>query len=144
MRYKERYLVPQIDKDLRKKMVFIGGPRQVGKTTMAKHILGKQQKGYLNWDHAEHRELTFMGQLNYVDLVSLERVDDVGKLEMLMLRLPALVGSPLSINALGEDLQVSHRALSNWLNIFERLYAIFRIPPFGSPLIRAVKKEQKH
>jgi hypothetical protein len=28
--------------------------------------------------------------------------------------------------------------------MLERMYAIFRIPPFGAPRIRAVKKEQKH
>lgn len=62
-----------------------------------------------------------------------------------MLRLPNLVGSsPLSINAISIDLQVSHATITNWLNIFERLYAIFRLPPFGSPILRAVKKEQKH
>ena len=61
-----------------------------------------------------------------------------------MLRLPALVGSPLSVNALREDLQVSHSTVANWLDIFTRLYAIFRIPPFGAPQLRAVKKEQKH
>ena len=33
------------------------------------------------------------------ELVSLERVDDVGRLELLALRLPELVGSPLSINS---------------------------------------------
>jgi len=58
--------------------------------------------------------------------------------------LPELVGSPLSINALREDLQVSHRAASAWLGALERLYAIFRLSPFGAPRIRAVKKEQKH
>jgi hypothetical protein len=30
------------------------------------------------------------------------------------------------------------------LSVYERLYAVFRIPPFGSPKLRAVKKEQKH
>ena len=61
-----------------------------------------------------------------------------------MLRLPALVGSPLSINALREDLQVSHSTVSNWLDIFTRLYAIFKVAPFGASQLRAVKKEQKH
>jgi len=233
-------------------MVFVGGPRHVGKTTMAKHLLGQSTQGYLNWDIAAHREAILQQELptspmwvfaelhkykqwrNYLkgiydqygekkilvtgsarldyyrhggdslqgryhylrlnplsiaevnhtsqttleallnlggfpepffssseieskrwsreyrerliqeDLLSLEQVRDVGTLELLMLRLPRLVGSPLSINALREDLQVSHKAVSHWLDIFERLYAIFRVPPFGSPLIRAVKKEQKH
>jgi predicted AAA+ superfamily ATPase len=34
-----RYIYPYILKDLKKKMVFIGGPRQVGKTTLAKAVL---------------------------------------------------------------------------------------------------------
>jgi predicted AAA+ superfamily ATPase len=78
------------------------------------------------------------------DLVQLEKVHDLGTIELLALRLPELVGSPLSINALREDLQVSHKAVSTWLKIFERLYTIFRLSPFGSPQIQAVKKEQKH
>ncbi len=61
-----------------------------------------------------------------------------------MLRLPELVGSPLSVNALREDLQLSHRTVGRWLDIFERLYAVYRLPPFGAPRIRAVKKERKH
>lgn len=253
MRYRQRYLINQIQKDLQKKMVFLGGPRQVGKTTLSKHILNNNQTGYLNWDNVEHREkilkqnlppsklwvfdeihkykgwrnylkglydvlgakhqilVTGSGKLDFYryggdslqgryhylrlhplsvaelnissakdfqlllnlsgfpepffeqseieakrwsreyrhrliqeDVLNLERVDDLGQLELLMLRLPSLVGSPLSINALREDLQVSHKAVSNWLNIFERLYAIFRISPFGAAKIRAVKKEQKH
>ena len=61
-----------------------------------------------------------------------------------MLRLPELVGSPLSINALREGLQLTHHTVARWLQILERLYAIFRLSPFGAARIRAVKKEQKH
>ncbi len=253
MSYHKRYLTLQIEQDLKRKMVFVAGPRQVGKTTIAKHLLGKNKKGYLNWDIAEDRAAILQQQLptspiwvfdeihkyqkwrNYLkgvydqfhsshqilvtgsarldyyrrggdslqgryhylrldplsvaelkinnqsgldqllelggfpepffngqqieakrwsreyrqrliqeDLLSLENVKDIGTLELLMLRLPALVGAPLSINALREDLQVSHKAVSNWLDIFTRIYAIFRLSPFGSPLLRAVKKEQKY
>lgn len=42
MAYK-RYLEPQIIKDLQKKMVFVGGARQVGKTTLAREILDEHQ-----------------------------------------------------------------------------------------------------
>lgn len=34
--------------------------------------------------------------------------------------------------------------MDRWIKILERLYAVFRIAPFGAPKIRAVKKEQKH
>lgn len=78
------------------------------------------------------------------EITSLERVQDLGNLELLMLRLPELVGSPLSINALREDLQLNHKTVANWLDILERLYAIFRLSPFGAAKIKAVKKEQKH
>ena len=60
------------------------------------------------------------------------------------MRLPELVGSLLPLNALREDLQVSHKAIRNWVAALERLYARFRISPFGSPKIRAIKKAQKH
>lgn len=49
----QRYLTEQIRSDLKEKMVFIGGPRRAGKTTVAK-IFGPKQ-AYLNWDYAEDR-----------------------------------------------------------------------------------------
>jgi predicted AAA+ superfamily ATPase len=54
------------------------------------------------------------------------------------------VGSPLSLNALREDLQVSHQSVSRWMGMLENLYMLFRVYPFGAPKIRAVKKEAKH
>jgi len=52
-----RYLEPYIRADLQKKMVFLGGPRQVGKTTLARAILkGSYSSGrYFNWDFDEDR-----------------------------------------------------------------------------------------
>ncbi len=247
-----RYLFGQLRRDLARKMVFVAGPRQVGKTTLAKSLPGAAA-GYLNWDIAEHRERILRRELpvgplwifdeihkyrpwrNYLkglfdarragqhilvtgsarldlyrrggdslqgryhllrihpfsarelgirspselrdllvlggfpepyfsgseaearrwsreyrtlivreEVADLERVQDLGTLELLALRLPDLVGSPLSVNALREDLQISHKTASRWIDILERLYAVFRIPPFGAARIRAVKKERKH
>jgi uncharacterized protein len=57
--YRERSIHAPVVHDLSRKMVFIGGPRQVGKTTFAKHICretgGESEKHYLNWDIAAHR-----------------------------------------------------------------------------------------
>ncbi|NQW44774.1 MAG: ATP-binding protein [Deltaproteobacteria bacterium] len=51
-----RYLHSPIEKDLKKKMVFLAGPRQVGKTTLAEKIMsGYENATYLNWDNPEHR-----------------------------------------------------------------------------------------
>lgn len=248
----KRYLSRQVSDDLQRKMVFLAGPRQVGKTTLALSLPGAPG-GYLNWDIPEHRQkilqrelpggkvwifdelhkyrrwrnflkglydgrpagqkilVTGSGKLDLYrfggdslqgryhllrlhpfsvaelgisgrkdfeqllrlggfpepflggserearrwsreyrtrlvreDVVSLERIQDLGHLELLMMRLPELVGSPLSINAVREDLQVSHKTLSAWIAVLERLYAVFRLAPFGAPRIRAVRKEQKH
>lgn len=247
-----RYLQAQVVADLSRKMVFLAGPRQVGKTTLARGLPGATA-GYLNWDISTDRSRILAGELpsaplwvfdeihkyrrwrNYLkgvydakrpgqrilvtgsgkldlyrfggdslqgryhllrlhplsvaelalttpgqlqdlltlggfpepyfsgsekearrwsreyrgrlvgeDVASLERVQDLGQLELMMLRLPDLVASPLSLNSLREDLQVSHKTVGNWLAVLERLYAIFLLPPFGAPRIRAVKKEQKH
>jgi len=88
--------------------------------------------------------LEYRSRLIREDLQDLERVKDLTLMEHMVMRLPDLVGSPLSINALREDLQVSHKTVARWLIILERLYMIFRIYPFGAPKIRAVKKEAKH
>jgi hypothetical protein len=100
-------------------------------------FLGREREAW-RWSR-EYRNL-----LVREELVSLERVTDLGRIELLMVRLPGLVGSPLSLNALREDLQLSHATVANWVAILERLYAVFRVPPFGAPKIRAVRKEQKH
>ncbi len=253
MKIKQRYLFRQAQKDLKEKMVFIGGPRQIGKTTLAKELLKPYDKGYLSWDNPADREKilkyewpktpiialdelhkyhhwrnllkglfddkrdvmqilvtgsarldlyrrggdSLQGRYHYLrmhplsvaelgiknkkglmelitlggfpepffkgaeidakrwsreyrthlirdDVISLEKIQDLGHLELLMLRMPDLVGSPLSINAIREDMQVSHKAIAHWVNILENLYAIFRLSPFGAPHIRAIKKEQKH
>ena len=50
-----RYLEEAVRNALNKKMVFVGDPRQVGKTTFALGFLGKNadetHPAYLNWDH---------------------------------------------------------------------------------------------
>lgn len=49
----KRYLKKNISQDLKEKMVFIGGPRQVGKTTLSFSFLkngNETHPAYLNWD----------------------------------------------------------------------------------------------
>ncbi len=53
-----RYITPHVLEDLKKKMVFVGGPRQVGKTTLAKAVISNDYPDgrYLNWDYDEDRQ----------------------------------------------------------------------------------------
>ena len=53
-----RIITPNVARDLKRKMVFIVGPRQVGKTWLAKEIArGYPEALYLNYDDAKHREV---------------------------------------------------------------------------------------
>jgi predicted AAA+ superfamily ATPase len=54
----ERNAYKYIKNDLTKKMVFLVGPRQVGKTWLSKQIM-KEYKNpqYMNFDNAQHRDL---------------------------------------------------------------------------------------
>lgn len=60
-----RYLEKTIQADLTEKMVFLGGPRQVGKTTFAQALLHKQKTttpAYFNWDSTADRKTILSGE----------------------------------------------------------------------------------
>ena len=62
----DRYLTSAIVADLSEKMVFIGGPRQVGKTTLALGLLDQGSEthpAYLNWDDVAARKSLLQGAL---------------------------------------------------------------------------------
>ena len=59
-----RYLHAPISVDLKEKMVFLGGPRQVGKTTFAQNMLRNykdKHPAYLNWDNSEDKKKILSG-----------------------------------------------------------------------------------
>ena len=54
----KRYFTDSVATDLKDRMVFVGGPRQVGKTVFALGFLDPPEvstSGYLNWDDAADR-----------------------------------------------------------------------------------------
>jgi uncharacterized protein len=62
----ERYLSQYLQQDLKEKMVFLGGPRQVGKTTLALSLLKRNKEpssAYLSWDVPDHQRLLLAGGL---------------------------------------------------------------------------------
>ena len=108
--------------------------------------LGGFPEPFLGGEEVEARRWSRQNRTRLIeeDVTATTGIRDLGRLEEMMLRLPDLVGSPLSVNALREGLQVAHKTAAAWLDTLERLFAIFRIPPFGAPRIRAVKQERKH
>lgn len=268
---KDRYLTPFIVEDLREKMVFVGGPRQVGKTTLCRNFVATHfgNHAYFNWDNRTDRkaivasswpgdaELLILDEIHkyrqwkglikgeydklketykflvtgsarldlyrrggdslqgryhyyrlhpftlaevegiaYVsslqkelpigkgshqstldmldafggfpepfmkqnarqlrrwhnektermfreDIQDIEAIRDIGNMKLLSDMLPSKVGSLLSINAMREDLEVSFRAVSHWMDVLEAFYYHFRIYPFTAKKIRSLKKEPK-
>lgn len=268
---KKRYLTPYIVEDLNEKMVFVGGPRQVGKTTFATGIVSAffKKSAYFNWDNKidrkkimnsdwpgdaeilildeihKHRKWknlvkgeydklketykflvtgsarldvyrkggdSLQGRYHYYrmhpfsvaelankkntfdilgelpledneyndeldalfqfggfpepqvkqntrflrrwhnekverlfreDIQNMEQVRDINSMKLLSDILPERVSSLLSVNSIREDLEVSHKAVSNWLDILESLYYHFRLYPYMLKTIRSLKKEPK-
>ncbi len=61
----KRYLFEAVNTALTKKMAFIGGPRQVGKTTFALQFLKPssiKNPSYMNWDSMEDKNLILKSQ----------------------------------------------------------------------------------
>lgn len=77
------------------------------------------------------------------DVRDLELIRDLGALEQLAELVAARVGSPLSLNALREDLEVSHRAVTSWIAILERLYHVVRLQPHVAKAVRGLRKMAK-
>lgn len=268
---KERYLTTAVSDDLREKMVFVGGARQVGKTTFATELVAPRFSGsaYYNWDNrTDRRQITasawpgdaellifdeihkyrkwktllkgeydklkghyrflvtgsarmdiyrrggdsLQGRYHYYrlhpfslaemlgeqrlpeiggeievsgtdrepeladllrfggfpevlfkgndralrrwqnekierlfreDIRDSERVRDLGAMKLLGDLLPDRAGNLLSIQSLCRDVEASHRAVSNWLEVLESFYYMYRIRPYNRRVPRSLRKEAK-
>jgi uncharacterized protein len=98
----------------------------------------KQNARHLRRWHREKIERLFRE-----DILDMQAMRDLATMKLLGDILPSRVGSLLSLNALREDLEVSHRAVSAWMDILESFYYHFRIYPFPAKKIRSLKKEPK-
>jgi hypothetical protein len=77
------------------------------------------------------------------DLRDLTRIREIGLIDQLVELLPERVGSPLSVNALREDLGVAFDTAKAWLETLARLYFLFELRPFAGKLARTLRREAK-
>ena len=77
------------------------------------------------------------------DLRDLTRIRDIGLVEALAALLPERVGSPLSLNALSEDLGVAFGSVRTWVEALGRLYYLFELRPYAGRLARTLRREAK-
>lgn len=78
------------------------------------------------------------------DLIDLENVQQIISIETLIQLLKKKVGSPISYRSLAEDLQCSDKTIKRWLTILERLYVVFKVPPFHRNISRSILKAPKY
>lgn len=77
------------------------------------------------------------------DIRDATRIREISLLEMLGHLLPERVGSPLSINALREDLGVAFETVRDWVSVLGQFYFLFLMSPFTAGMARTLRKEQK-
>jgi uncharacterized protein len=77
------------------------------------------------------------------DLRDLTRIREIGLIDQLVSLIPDRVGSPLSLNALREELGVAFNTVKTWLGALERLYYVFELRPFAGRLARTLRREGK-
>lgn len=82
-------------------------------------------------------------QIIYEDIRDLSQIKNIDDVALLFSLLPLKVGSPISINNLSGDLQVSFDTVKNWLKLFDLTYLTFRISSWTKKIARAITKEQK-
>ncbi len=99
--------------------------------------LSGQETVYRRWSRSYHQQLIREDIRNATDIKS---IDDT---EILFSILPSKVGSPLSMDSLARDLQVSFNSIRNWLGVFESFFLLFRISPWSAKISRAITKERK-
>jgi uncharacterized protein len=77
------------------------------------------------------------------DLLDLEKVRDLKSIEILVDLLAERVGSPVSYLSLARDLEISPKTVKHWVEILERMYVVFVVPPYSKNIARAILKEPK-
>ena len=101
-------------------------------------VLIKQSERFLRRWQLERIERLFKEEVR-----DLTTIQELSKMKLLIDILPERVSSLLSVNALREDLEVSHKTISYWLEILEWFYYHFRVYPFHLKKIRSTKKTPK-
>ncbi|EIJ34844.1 ATP-binding protein [Thiothrix nivea] len=72
----ERFYTDILQNELltQRQMLFVSGPRQVGKTTLAKAIVEQQHGQYYNWDNRQHRQWILQSVSNTTDAELLNQI----------------------------------------------------------------------
>jgi len=85
----------------------------------------------------------YTSQIVREDIKSISDIKNTDYIEILFSLLPKRVGSPISMNNIAEELQVSFGSIKEWLKLLEIFYLVFRIGPWTKKISRSILKEKK-
>ncbi len=94
----------------------------------------------------EHRRWSKMrtSLLVQQDLRDLSEVKLLSLAEHLMALLPERVGSLFSARSLSENIQVSTPTILHWMDIFSRLFIVYKLMPYSRDIGRALHRQPKY
>ncbi|MFN0117605.1 MAG: ATP-binding protein [Elusimicrobiota bacterium] len=99
--------------------------------------LSQSESTYRRWSR------TYRQQLIREDIRNMTEMKRIDEIEHLYSLLPSKVGSPLSMDSLARDIQVSFNSIRNWLEVFDSFFLTFRLSPWTKKVSRAITKGQK-
>ncbi len=100
--------------------------------------LSHKDTGYYRIWQEERKKAILREDVQYIS-----HVRELSQLGLLANLLPDRVGSPLSINALKEDIGTAFETVRDWITLLENLYYCFRLYPYTGRLARTLRKETK-
>jgi len=77
------------------------------------------------------------------DLRTIAGLRNLDLVETLFALVPSRSGSPVSINNLAGDIQVTFDTVKNWLLLFDAFYLTFRLSPWTAKVSRSILKKKK-
>jgi predicted AAA+ superfamily ATPase len=100
---------------------------------------------FMNGDKAFYKrwQSTHLERILKEDMLELEQVRNLKLMQVLIELLCDRVGSPISMNSLAKDLEISPHTVKKWISILESLYIIFIVTPYSKNIARSILKEPK-
>jgi uncharacterized protein len=94
-------------------------------------------------DHAARWRSQYYTDLVREDILEFSRINEIRAMKNLLEMLRSRTGSPLSFNAIAEDLQIAPQTVKRYIGILESLYIVFLVRPFHRNVARSILKEPK-
>jgi predicted AAA+ superfamily ATPase len=77
------------------------------------------------------------------DIQELESIKDISLLELFYQGITERVRSEIVVSNMARDLEIAPKTAKSWLNILEKTYAVFVVPPYGKGIAKAITKTPK-